>query len=114
MLRKHVPQNFFANMTKGTPIEKCPDNDGHNVDTIDGIAMTVPVTLAAALKEPLHQIQKQAASCADVTRQSPPLQNYVGQYAELLCQVLGGKGLPEVLGNRVVQASASRPDPVVA
>lgn len=105
---------FFANMVQGVPPEKCPDNDGHNVDTIDGIAMTVPVTLATALKEPLHQVQTQAASCADVTRQSRPLQKYVGQYAELLCKVLGGDGLSNLLGDSIIQSSARRPDPVVA
>lgn len=82
--------------------------------TIDGIAMTVPVTLSAALKMPLHEVQKQSSSCADVTRNSRPLQQYVGQYAELMCQVLAGQQLPELLGDKFVQKVARQSDPVVA
>merc|ERR1712224_1043908 len=37
---------FFANLSRGLPPEKCPDNDNHNVDTIDGLIMGVPVVLA--------------------------------------------------------------------
>jgi len=37
---------FFSNMQKGNPLEKCPDNDQHNVDTID--AFNVPIVAALA------------------------------------------------------------------
>eukprot|EP00434_Breviolum_minutum_P006688 symbB.v1.2.005904.t1/scaffold329.1/size228424/14 len=33
---------FFANKQRGVPLERCPDNDGHNVDTTCGLPMTVP------------------------------------------------------------------------
>lgn len=109
---------FFANLTKGLPAEKCPDNDNHNVDTIDGIAMTVPVALAGALGEPLAEVQKQAAACSQVTRNSKSLTTYVAQYADILCGVVGGVGLPEALERaghgQLVKAAPARPDPVVA
>lgn len=106
---------FFANMTKGVPLKDCPDNDGHNVDTIDGIAMTVPVILAGAMSgAPVQQVQKQAADCASVTRASPELCTYVQDYALLLCKVLEGTGLAELFGDKFVDAAKRRPDPVIA
>ena len=39
-------------LRRGVPLEKCPDNDGHNVDTTCGLPMTIPVALAAAHLSP--------------------------------------------------------------
>ena len=39
---------FFANMQAGVPPERCPDNDQHNVDTMDGMVMAIPLMLAQA------------------------------------------------------------------
>ena len=39
---------FFANMQAGVPPERCPDNDQHNVDTMDGMVMAIPLMLAHA------------------------------------------------------------------
>lgn len=36
---------FFANWVKKTDPNECPDNDGHNVDTIDALTLAVPVIL---------------------------------------------------------------------
>ena len=30
---------FFQKWKRGVPLERCPDNDGHNVDTIDGLVL---------------------------------------------------------------------------
>ena len=40
------PGMFFANREKGLPLAECPDNDGHNVDTIDAL---VPNPVQASL-----------------------------------------------------------------
>lgn len=109
---------FFANLTRGLPVEKCPDNDNHNVDTIDGIAMTVPVALAGSMKLSSAEAQAQAAAASQVTRNSQPLQGYVKQYAEIISSVVGGAALPQALEQAghgaLVQTAARRPDPVVA
>lgn len=109
---------FFANLRKGLPAEKCPDNDNHNVDTIDGIAMTVPVALAFLQRCPVEEVQRQAAACAAVTRQSRPLQDYVAQYAAILGEVVMGSPMQEVLERAghgsIVRTCTQRPDPVVA
>eukprot|EP00928_Gymnodinium_smaydae_P096354 TRINITY_DN8494_c0_g2_i1.p1 TRINITY_DN8494_c0_g2~~TRINITY_DN8494_c0_g2_i1.p1 ORF type:complete len:274 (-),score=58.73 TRINITY_DN8494_c0_g2_i1:317-1138(-) len=109
---------FFANLKRGVAPEKCPDNDGHNVDTIDGIAMTVPVALAMASRKSPVEVQQQAASCAGITRCSRPLESYVAQYSDILRQILEGVPLPQALeqaghGN-VLASCARRADPVVA
>lgn len=36
---------FFKNLTEGVNIKDCPDNDGHNVDAIDALTVSVPVIL---------------------------------------------------------------------
>lgn len=101
---------FFANMSKGLPAEQCPDNDHHNVDTIDGLVMAVPACLAA---KSAAEARQQAASCVAVTRASSALPQYAGQLAELLQGLLQGEPLQQLLG--VDPARARRtPDPVVA
>lgn len=38
---------FFDNLIfKKKPISECPDNDGHNVDAIDGLINVIPIALA--------------------------------------------------------------------
>eukprot|EP01052_Picozoa_sp_SAG31_P007250 SAG31_NODE_343_length_17426_cov_35.294443_18_plen_142_part_00 len=49
---------FFANRENGLPLEQCPDNDGHNVDTLDGLVNLAPVIFAA------HGGAKQAVDSA--------------------------------------------------
>ena len=34
---------FFKNLIEGVDPKLCPDNDGHNVDAIDALTVTVPV-----------------------------------------------------------------------
>jgi len=36
---------FFSNLVQGKAPQDCPDNDGHNVDAIDALTLTVPVIL---------------------------------------------------------------------
>lgn len=108
---------FFANLVRGTPPEKCPDNDNHNVDTIDGLIMAVPVMLAG-WNQPLRQVQQEAGRCTAVTRNSNALLDYAANLTDLLCTVVAGKPLVEALsttaGPEAVRGAARRPDPVVA
>merc|ERR1719494_519985 len=36
---------FFKNLVEGKKPENCPDNDGHNVDSIDALTVAVPVII---------------------------------------------------------------------
>ena len=67
---------FFANLVfRQLPPEQCPDNDGHNVDTIDGLILPTIAVLATAAKPTvdLSHVEAVAAECAAVTRKSSRL-----------------------------------------
>lgn len=109
---------FFANLQRGLPYERCPDNDNHNVDVIDGLVMAVPVALALSQRLPLVEVQEQVAVCAALTRASRTLSGYVSEYAELITQVVSGKPMLDVLRSvghgSILDNALGRSDPVVA
>lgn len=41
---------FFKNRQEGRPLSECPDNDHHNVDTIDAFDLPLVVALATAMQ----------------------------------------------------------------
>jgi ADP-ribosylglycohydrolase len=108
---------FFANLTKGLPPEKCPDNDNHNVDTIDGLIMGVPVALAT-YSNPVEEAKREVNSCVSVTRDSSVLPGYADGLTMIFREVINGSPLSQVLANnageRFLQGLRGRPDPVVA
>lgn len=85
---------FFANLTfqKKDP-KDCPDNDGHNVDTIDGLILPTITALAAIAKKDvtIHDIQSAAARTAAVTRSSALLEKYSEVWAGLLYAAINSK-----------------------
>jgi len=111
---------FFANLVQGKQPEACPDNDNHNVDTIDGIIMAVPVMLAG-WRAPIQDTQSEAAKCTAVTRNSNVLPKYAGCFAEMLMDVVAGTPIRNVLQGpagrgfeRDIASAPSRSDPIVA
>eukprot|EP00931_Biecheleriopsis_adriatica_P020389 TRINITY_DN13641_c0_g1_i1.p1 TRINITY_DN13641_c0_g1~~TRINITY_DN13641_c0_g1_i1.p1 ORF type:complete len:304 (+),score=46.31 TRINITY_DN13641_c0_g1_i1:79-912(+) len=107
---------FFANRERGLPLDKCPDNDGHNVDTTCGLPIAVPVALATAhlATRDAHQ---QVADAVSVTRRSEPCERYAALLADMLRNLLKGAPLGAVMesvGGQSLMSSLSRPDPVVA
>lgn len=89
---------FFANWARGVDPAKCPDDDGHNVEAIDGLTLPIPVAVThaiahAAARQQQHgnQAKPAAAPLADVvavTRKSTPLGRAAGVYGALLTDVL--------------------------
>jgi ADP-ribosylglycohydrolase len=107
---------FFANRERGLPLDKCPDNDNHNVDTTCGLPMTVPVALASASLS-AQDAHKQVADCVAVTRRSPACQQYGNLLADMLRSILADKPLGQVMestGGSQLTSALNRPDPVVA
>lgn len=107
---------FFSNRERGLPLDKCPDNDNHNVDTTCGLPMTVPVALASA-SLPAQDAHKQVADCVAVTRKSPACQQYAKLLADMLRSILADKPLGQVMestGGGQLTSALNRPDPVVA
>jgi len=66
---------FFNRVFKQLPPKDCPDNDGHNVDVIDGLILPTIAALATASKAgaSLQEVEAAAAECATVTRKSSRL-----------------------------------------
>merc|ERR1711908_115251 len=42
-MRPRLTECFFKNLVEGKDPKLCPDNDGHNVDSIDALTVAVPV-----------------------------------------------------------------------
>lgn len=62
---------FFKKWRSGITPEKCPDNDGHNVDTMDGLVLPSVVALAALVRgESLEHAAQQGSEALAVTRAS--------------------------------------------
>jgi ADP-ribosyl-[dinitrogen reductase] hydrolase len=82
---------FFANYyyNKLDPID-CPDNDQHNVDTIDGLVLPTITALAVAgqLHGTIEQASQQAAETVTVTRNSVRLQQYAKAWGAFVFQTI--------------------------
>lgn len=104
---------FFGNMRAGKPLDKCPDNDRHNVDVIDGLTMPIPVilaTLSAGMPESVKAVQ----TCVGVTRNSRALEEIAPDYVDLFRAVLGGQPLEAAVQERGWRIDKRGADPMVA
>jgi hypothetical protein len=88
---------FFANYMKQQQrgkmdLTRCADNDGHNVDAIDALTLTIPIIIhyADAPRELRNQYLSQIIA---TTRKSTILQSYAENYADILVDVLHGHDL---------------------
>mmetsp|Transcript_7265 Transcript_7265/g.13396 ORF Transcript_7265/g.13396 Transcript_7265/m.13396 type:complete len:364 (+) Transcript_7265:81-1172(+) len=85
---------FFANYASGKPPNKCPDNDRHNVDTIDALVTSVPIALVS------DDDASAVANAADMillTRDSPTSVGASKLFTKLLRKVIRGVDLREAL-----------------
>jgi ADP-ribosyl-[dinitrogen reductase] hydrolase len=82
---------FFANYyyRKLDPTD-CPDNDRHNVDTIDGLVLPTITALAVAGRRDgtLLEARTAAAATAAVTRKSDTLSTYAAAWGQLIYRVV--------------------------
>lgn len=106
---------FFANRARGKPLDQCPDNDNHNVDTTDGLSTVIPVVLATAHLPP-KEVEKQVAECVSITRESRACERYGTFMAGMFRELLAGKPLAKMLeeSEPTVTYALQRADPVVA
>jgi ADP-ribosyl-[dinitrogen reductase] hydrolase len=82
---------FFANWYyRKLPPKDCPDNDRHNVDTIDGLVLPTITALAVALHRDgtVAQAAASAAATVAVTRNSALLERYAAEWATLVFAVV--------------------------
>ena len=91
---------FFANMVfEGKPPHQCPDNDGHNVETVDALILPTVVGLAAAARSAAQEdgaakkswrdeVARQAAECVRATRKSKPLERAAAAWSQMVGSAL--------------------------
>jgi ADP-ribosyl-[dinitrogen reductase] hydrolase len=87
---------FFANKMKGLKLEDCPDNDNHNVDSMDALTLTIPVILKqfANANNTDEDICHSALSTIKITRNvSHEFERYCNAFTTLLLNVLRGDDL---------------------
>ncbi|RHY58628.1 hypothetical protein DYB28_009607 [Aphanomyces astaci] len=107
---------FFANWAAGMPPNDCPDNDGHNVDAIDLLTLTIPVILKHA-SSPADERNRHVREIIAATRHAPTMTKYAETYADILVAVLHGQDLRTTIskhGGSDVASSLRRKDPMVA
>jgi ADP-ribosylglycohydrolase len=93
---------FFANYAKKKPFSECPDNDGHNVDTIDGLVNLIPVVLLNACRAaaPTQDLATTVSMC----RRSVSLEKRFGPaYAAVLTEILQGKSVRDAAQSHAQQ-----------
>ena len=101
---------FFKNWVAGVDPKDCPDNDKHNVDTIDGLVLPTIVSLSQVAKAwendaPAALTAEQAAAdCVRVTRNSPVLEQAARAWSRLVVGTLSGK---QSLDEAVQQTASS-------
>ena len=113
---------FFSNLIRGEAPHNCADNDGHNVDTIDALTLTVPIIIAYADADRTERNNKIREVIA-VTRKSSIVQRYAENYSDILVAVLHGARIRESIDQFDSSGSIRRnaladparaPDPMVA
>ena len=83
---------FFANMKNGKSLDKCPDNDGHNVDSADAIVTSIPVGLISSSND---QAMKDAADMVMLTRNSKTSAAHAALFAQTLRAIILGSTVKE-------------------
>lgn len=111
---------FFANLKiRGKDPALCPDNDQHNVDTIDGLVLPIGVALST-LNKPDEEAVATVSDCIAVTRRSDTLKTYGRGLTQALRSIINGDSMPCAMQNtaKVLRMpSAPQPaarDPVTA
>jgi len=83
---------FFENLMSGKDPKLCPDNDEHNVDSIDALTVSVPVILQYREAEAKVRNLKVMESIK-VLRNVQSVGSYALLFSDMLVDVLNGHDL---------------------
>jgi len=83
---------FFKNLVAGKDPKECPDNDGKNVDTIDALAVTVPIVISYHGSD-RDTRNKKVLEAIRVLRNVKTVSKFAIEYSDILVDVLNGKDL---------------------
>lgn len=87
---------FFANLIfKQLPPKDCPDNDQHNVDTMDGLVLPTIAALAGIHRT--ETVAREASECASVTRRSKVLEGVAGLWSNVVVAAIRNQGFDQAL-----------------
>ena len=78
---------FFSNFQKGRPLEKCADDDGHNVDSAGGLVLLSPPSLLAAAARGREGALSAGITQMYATHNSKRLAQFAGVYIDALQKV---------------------------
>ncbi len=78
---------FFKNWSLGIPVEDCPGNDSHNVDSIDSIVIITPVIISNLFSDETKR-NSEIRSSILCTRKAIECVDYAILYGDLLTKVL--------------------------
>ena len=82
---------FFANLVAGKEPEHCADQDGHNIDAIDALTLTVPVIVHyAASGAPTAVLHAKVREIIRVTRKTDAVDGHAACLADVLSATLKG------------------------
>ena len=105
---------FFANLFhKQKPVKDCPDNDAHNVDTIDGLVLPSVAAACAAYKggpgaEGKAAARDAAVAVAATTRASRPLATAAAALGDAMHGAIHGVGTPSSRADAMASALGMR------
>jgi len=78
---------FFKNLVNGKDPKLCPDNDGHNVDSIDALTVAVPVIIRYCLADAETRNAK-VMEAIRVTRNVKRIQPYAIHLSDMLVRIM--------------------------
>lgn len=88
---------FFKNLVDGKDPKKCPDNDGHNVDTIDALSTAVPVIIQYCQADEQTRNAK-VLEAIHVTRNVKKVEPYAIMFSNMVVRVIvNGEDLQAVV-----------------
>lgn len=98
---------FFANLVlKKLDPTDCPDNDMHNVDTIDGLILpTISALAAAASGGSAEDVADAAASTASVTRRSATLEGMSRVWSQLVMKSIQEDSDSKMVGTHLMECA---------
>lgn len=113
---------FFKNWHSGVDPKDCPSNDGHNVDTMDGLVLpAVALLVELGSGSTAEEAAAVAVSVLRVTRKSAELVGYIQLLALMMEEVFKGQGADAVAEaayhqhfGGTLRAGVGDRDPIVA
>jgi len=107
---------FFRNLvTKNMPPEKSPDDDGHNVNAIDGLVNCIPVILKGILQNKSEiAVAKEAMNVLLRYRNAPDMENYVKHYTQLCFSAFRASSFEQFTKEVDLKKFEQRSDPMTA